>query len=82
MDHKVKLKESEKKPKKSWNTKVAVIPIIIVVLGTVLKDLVRGREELEIGWLGETTQTTAFLESDRLLRSILESWEELMSLRL
>ena len=46
VDHRVKLKENEKKDKyfdfarelkKLWNMKVMVIPIIICALGTVIK---------------------------------------------
>ena len=53
-DHKVKLKESEKRdkylhlarePKKQWNMKVAVIPIVIGVLDTFTKVLVQGLED-------------------------------------
>ena len=48
--HRVKLNEKEKRDKyqdlarelkKLWNMKVTVIPIIIVVLGTVTKDFYR-----------------------------------------
>ena len=55
-DHKVKLKESKKKDKyldlgrelkKLWNMKVTVIPIVIGALGTVIKGLVKGLEDLE-----------------------------------
>ena len=56
-DHRVKLKESEKKDKyldlvrdliKLWNMKVKVIPIIIGALDTVIKWLVQGLEDFEI----------------------------------
>ena len=56
-DHKIKLKENEKKDKyldlvrglkKLWNMKVMVLPIVIGVLGTVTKGLVKGQEDLEI----------------------------------
>ena len=56
-DHKVKLKESEKRDKyldfareffKIWNMKVTVIPIVIGTLGTATKGLVQGLEDLEI----------------------------------
>ena len=58
-DNRVKIKENKKKKlhvletckrnKKLLNTKETVIPIVIGALGTVTKDLVKGREELEIG---------------------------------
>ena len=56
-NHKVKLKESEKKDKyldlarelkKLWNMKVMVIPMVIGTLGTVIKGLVQGFGVLEI----------------------------------
>ena len=51
--------------------KVTVIPVIIGALGMVLKGVVRGLEELEIGGRAETIQTTALLRSARLLRRVL-----------
>ena len=42
--------------KSLWNIKVTVIPIIIGILGTILKSFVKGREELEIGGRAETIQ--------------------------
>ena len=57
MDHRVKLKEIEKKDRyldlareleKLWNKKVTVISIVIGALGTVTKRLVQGTEDLEI----------------------------------
>ena len=56
-DHRVKLKESEKKYKYLdfamelkilWNIKVTNIPIVIGALGTVTKGFIQGLEELEI----------------------------------
>ena len=56
-DHRVKLKESEKKDKyldlaekweKLWNMKVTVLPVVIGALGTVTKRLVKGLEDLKI----------------------------------
>ena len=47
--------------------------IVIVALGTILKGIVRGLEELEIGGQAETIQTTALLRSPRILRRILET---------
>ena len=66
-DHRVKLKESEKKDtylylarelKKLWNIKVTVILVVIGALGTVTKGLVKGLEDLEISGRVETIQTT------------------------
>ena len=56
-NHRVKLKENEKKDKfldlarelkKQWNMKAIVIPIVIGDLCTVIKGLVQGLEELNI----------------------------------
>ena len=56
VDHRVKIKESEKRDKyldlarqlkKLWNMKVMVIPVVIGVLGMISKGLVKGLKELE-----------------------------------
>ena len=53
-DHKIKLKEREKKDKyldlareleKLWNMKVTIIPIVIGAFGTVTKGLLKGLED-------------------------------------
>ena len=55
VDHRVKLKEDEKrdkyldlarKLKNLWNMKVTVIPIVVGALGTIPKELVKGLEDL------------------------------------
>ena len=75
--HRVKLKESKKEDKyldlarerkKLWNMKVTIIPIVIGMLGTVTKGLVKGLEELETRASVETIETTALLSSARILR--------------
>ena len=50
--------------------KVSVIPIGVV--GTVMKRLIKGLEDLEIRGRMETIQTTVLLRSERILRRILE----------
>ena len=69
-DHRIKLKESEKKDKyldlagelkKLWNMKVTIIPIVIGAFGTVTKGLLKGLEDLEVGGRMETIKTTALL---------------------
>ena len=58
------MKESEKKDKYLyfvWELKVTVIPIVIGVLGTVIKGLVQGLEDLEIRERVETIKITASL---------------------
>ena len=69
-DHRVKLKESEKKDKyldlarelkKLWNMKVTIIPFVVGVFGTVTKGQEQGLEDVEIRGRVETIQTTALL---------------------
>ena len=90
-DHGVKLKECEKRDKYIdlarelkilWNMKVMIIPIVTGALGTVTKRLLKGLETLEIRARMETIQTTALLRSARILRRVLETWENLLSLKL
>ena len=73
-DHRIKLKECEKKDKyldlarelkKLWNMQVTIIPIIIGAFGTVTKGLLKGLEDLEVGERVETIQTTALLRTAR-----------------
>ena len=82
VDHRVKLKESEKKDeyfdlarelKTLWNMKVTFILIIIGALGTVSKGLMKGLEDLEIRGRVETIQTTILLRTARILRRVLET---------
>ena len=89
-DHKVKLKECEKKEKyldhvrefkKLWNMIVTIIPYVIGGLGTVSKGLVQGVGDLEITGRVETVQTTALLRPTRILRRALETWGDLLSFK-
>ena len=79
----VKLKEGEKKDKyldlgrdlkKIGNIKVAVTLVVTGTLATVTKGLVPGLENLEI--------TTALLRSAINLGRVLETWGDLLSLKL
>ena len=90
-DHRIKLKESEKEGKyldlareltKLWNMKVTIIPIVISAFGTVTKGLLKGLEDLEVGGRVETIQTTTLLRTARILRRVLETWGDLLSLKL
>ena len=90
-DHRIKLKESEKKDKyidlarelkKFWYMKVTIIPIVIGAFGTVTKGLLKGLEDSEVGGRMETIQTTSLLKTDRILRRVLETWGDLLSLKL
>ena len=77
-DHRIKLKECEKRDKfldlaielkKLWNKKVTIIPIVICAFDTVTKGLLKGLEDLEVAGRVETIQTTALLKQR-------EYWEE------
>ena len=80
-DHRINLKESEKKDKyldlarkmkKLWNMKVTV-PTVIGALGKITKGLLKVLEDLEVGGRVETIQTTALLRTARILRRVLET---------
>ena len=90
-DPRVNLKENEKKDKyhdlarelkKLWNMKVTIVPIALGALGTITKGLLKGLEDLEVGGRVETIQTTALLRMARILRRVLETWGDLLSLKL
>ncbi len=82
-DHRVKLKESEKRDKyldlawelkkTLWNMKVTIIPIVIIGFGTVTNGLPKGLENLEVGGRVETIQITTLLRMARILRKFLET---------
>ena len=77
-----KYKDLARELKKLLNMKVAIIPIVISALGTVTKRLVQRLDDLDItGWM-ETVQTTALLRSARILRRVLETWGDLLSLKI
>ena len=86
----IKRKKCEKKDKyldlarelkKLRNMKVTILPIVIGSFGTITKGLLKGLEDLEVGVRVETIQMTALLRTARILRRILETWEDLLSLR-
>ena len=56
--------------------------IVIVALATVTKGLVQGLMYLKITGRVKTIQTTVLLRSARILRSVLETWGDLLSLKL
>ena len=62
--------------------KVTIIPIVIVAIRTVTKRLLKGLEDLVVGGRLETIQTTTLLRTARILKSVMETWEDLLSLRL
>ena len=81
-DHRIKLKESKKKDKyldlarelkKLWNMQVTIIPIVIGAFGTIIKGLLKGLEDLEVGGRVVIIQTTTLLRTTRILRRVLET---------
>ena len=89
-DHRIKLEECEKKDKyhdlarelkKLWNMKVSVVPIVIGAFGTETEGLLKNLEDLEVGGPVETIQTNALLKTARILRRVLETWGDLLSLK-
>ena len=81
-DHKINLKECEKKDKyldlarelkKLWNMKVTIVPIVTGALGTITKGLLKGLEDLDLVGRLETLQIIALLRTARILRRVLET---------
>ena len=68
--------------KKLWNMKVTIISLVIGAFWTATKGLLKGLDDLEVGGCGETIETTTLLRTARILRKVLEAWEDLLSLKL
>ena len=62
--------------------KVTIVPIVIGALGTITKGLLKGLEDFEVGGRVEIIQMTALLGTARILRRVLETWADLLSLKL
>ena len=62
--------------------KGTVVPVAICALGTVTKELVQELDDLEIRGRVETIKATVLLKSAKILRKVLETWGDLLSLRL
>ena len=56
------------------------LPIVIGAFGTVTKGLLKSLEDLSDRV--KTIQTTALLRTARILRTVLETWGDLLSLKL
>ena len=56
--------------------------VIIIALGTILKGLLSGLEEMEIRGQAVTNQTSVLFRSARILRRVPEICGDLLSLRL
>ena len=90
-NHRINLKECEKKDKyldlarelkKLWNMKVTIVPIVIGAFGTITKGLLKGLEDFKVSGRVETIQMTALLRTTRILRRVLDTWGDLLSLKL
>ena len=90
-DNRIKLKECGKKDKyldlarevkKLSNMKVTIVSIVIGTFGTVTEGLLKRLEDLEVSGQVKTIQTTALLKTVRILRRVLETWGDLLSLKL
>ena len=62
--------------------KVTIIPIVVGDFDTVTKGLLKELEDLEVGGRVETIQSTALLRTARILRRVMESLGDLLSLKL
>ena len=89
-DHRVKMKESEKKNKyldlarelrkhRTWSWRW--YQIVIDALGTVICWMIHGLEVLYMRGRVETIQTRALLRSARILRRVLETWGDFLSFK-
>ena len=87
-DHRIKLKECEKRDKylhlarelkKLWNMKVTTIPNVIGAFGTLI---IKGSGRFGIWRQSGDHQITALFKTARILRRVLETWGDLLSLKL
>ena len=62
--------------------KVTIVPIVISAFGPITKGLLKGLEDYEISGRVETIQMTALLKTARILRRVLETWGDLLLLKL
>ena len=61
---------------------MTIVPNVIGAFGTITKGLLMGLEDLDAGGRVETIQTTELLKTARILRRVLDTWEELLLLKL
>ena len=91
-DHRIKLKEYEKRDKYLALARELKKTMEYegdnytncdwCFLARVTKGLLKGLEDLKVGGRVETIQTTALLKMARILRRVLETWGDLLSLNL
>ena len=65
-----------------WNMKETIVQIVIGAFSTITKGLLKDLEDLEVGERVETIQMIALLRTARILRRVLETWGDLLSLKL
>ena len=88
-DHRIKLKQNEKKKyidldrewKTLWNIKVTIIPIMIGSFGTVTKGFWKGMEDLELEGRVVTIQTTILLVTARIMTRVWVTKRDLLLLK-
>ena len=68
--------------KKLWNMKVTIVPIVIGAFGIIIKGLLKGLEDLEVGGQVEIIQMTVSLNTARILKRVLETCGDLLSPKL
>ena len=68
--------------KKLWNINVTSIPFVIGAFGTITKWSLKSLEDLGVGQRVETIQMTTLQRTARILRRVLETWVDLLSLKL
>ena len=61
---------------------VAIIPIVIGAFVTLTKELLKGLKDLEFGGRVESIQTITLLRTAGILSRVLETWGDLLSLKL
>ena len=64
-----------------WKINMTFIPIVIGVRGTLTGGLKKALEDFKIRRWVETIQITILLKSARILRRVLETWGDLLSLK-
>ena len=68
--------------KKNCEHESDVLPIVIFVLGAVTEWSLKALEDLEIRGQVETIQINTLLRSARIPRRVLETWGDLLTLKL
>ena len=61
---------------------VTTMPIVIGAFGTINKELLKGQEDLEADGRVETLQITTLFKTARVLRRVLVTWGDLLSLKI